>query len=129
MCVNCVGLNSCHQLKCEKCMLNRGTICANTCKNRDVHMRFYVFELSEHSWLNVTTKMCLKLYEMLFELSYILSYKMLRKWTGWIYLSYLFNIWFCYVTWWIGDLQIIFNDTRSIRIEPETSLYIGCWKI
>ena len=35
-----------HKLKCEKGMLNPGMLCANICKNRDVHMRCDVVELS-----------------------------------------------------------------------------------
>ena len=66
MCVHCVGRNPNHKLKCEKGMFNPCILCSNACKNRDVNMRCDVVELSENSSLNVTTKMHLKMYEMLF---------------------------------------------------------------
>ena len=130
MCVHYVGHNSCLKFKCEKVMLNPCILCANACKNRDVHMRCDVVELSEKSWLNVTTKVYLKVYKMLFELSYNLTYKIWRNLTSKRnQISWFLEIWFGYVTWEIWYLKIIFKYVRSLRIEPKTSQYVGCWKI
>ena len=75
MCEHCVGRNSCHKLECEKGTLNPFILCANPCKNHDIHIRCDVVELSENSWISVTTKLHLEMYEMLFNLSYNLTYK------------------------------------------------------